>query len=218
MIMSAASPSRTVDIRPRVAGEVTGIHFRDGEIVPKGQLLFTIDPRPFAPRSGRSARQPGQRRERACLGTHRLGARQPLAGAEASRRVKSTRCAERSRRSRPRSPPRRRAFVRIARLFFTQVRAQIGGRISDRVDPSNQVADRGWRMAGGEGTGGTVLTMINALGPSTSPSTALRRCTSRRRLRSHIQLQNEADHRWKGRLDFMVSTTTPCRPIRRARS
>ena len=42
------APSRTVEIRPRVAGEVTAIHFRDGEIVQKGQLLFTIDPRPFA--------------------------------------------------------------------------------------------------------------------------------------------------------------------------
>src|SRR3546814_11300623 len=39
--------SRSVEVRPRVSGELTGIHFTDGQIVRKGQLLFTIDPRPF---------------------------------------------------------------------------------------------------------------------------------------------------------------------------
>src|SRR6185369_3065899 len=41
-------PSRSVEIRPRVSGQLAGIHFRDGEYVRAGQLLFTIDPRPFA--------------------------------------------------------------------------------------------------------------------------------------------------------------------------
>ncbi|PMU98225.1 efflux transporter periplasmic adaptor subunit, partial [Pseudomonas sp. GP01-A4] len=27
------APSRSVEVRPRVAGEVTGVHFRDGEVV-----------------------------------------------------------------------------------------------------------------------------------------------------------------------------------------
>src|SRR3546814_4064976 len=39
--------SRSVEVHPRVSGELTGIHFTDGQIVRKGQLLFTIDPRPF---------------------------------------------------------------------------------------------------------------------------------------------------------------------------
>src|SRR4051812_7438672 len=41
-------PSRSVEVRPRVSGAVTGIHFTDGAIVQKGQLLFTLDSRPFA--------------------------------------------------------------------------------------------------------------------------------------------------------------------------
>src|SRR5436190_3972766 len=41
-------PSRSVEIRPRVSGQLAGIHFRDGDYVRQGQLLFTIDPRPFA--------------------------------------------------------------------------------------------------------------------------------------------------------------------------
>src|ERR1041384_4748799 len=36
-----------VSIQPQVSGRITGIHFTDGANVAKGQLLFTIDPRPF---------------------------------------------------------------------------------------------------------------------------------------------------------------------------
>ena len=39
--------SKTVDVRPRVSGQITGVHFKDGAIVHKGDLLFTIDRRPF---------------------------------------------------------------------------------------------------------------------------------------------------------------------------
>lgn len=37
--------SATVALRSRVEGEVLGIHFREGEHVPEGQLLFTLDAR-----------------------------------------------------------------------------------------------------------------------------------------------------------------------------
>ncbi|HET9714003.1 MAG TPA: efflux RND transporter periplasmic adaptor subunit [Pyrinomonadaceae bacterium] len=37
----------TVSIQPQVSGRITQIHFTDGANVRKGQLLFTIDPRPF---------------------------------------------------------------------------------------------------------------------------------------------------------------------------
>lgn len=36
-----------VDIRARVSGYLAGVHFTDGKMVTKGDLLFTIDPRPF---------------------------------------------------------------------------------------------------------------------------------------------------------------------------
>jgi multidrug efflux system membrane fusion protein len=39
--------SEFVTIRPQVGGKVTQIHFKDGASVKKGDLLFTIDPRPF---------------------------------------------------------------------------------------------------------------------------------------------------------------------------
>jgi multidrug efflux system membrane fusion protein len=37
----------TVEIKAQVSGEITGVHFKEGQDVKKGDLLFTIDPRPF---------------------------------------------------------------------------------------------------------------------------------------------------------------------------
>jgi multidrug efflux system membrane fusion protein len=36
------------DIRPRVSGTIEAVNFKDGAMVSKGDLLFTIDPKPFA--------------------------------------------------------------------------------------------------------------------------------------------------------------------------
>ncbi|NYE59430.1 multidrug efflux system membrane fusion protein [Duganella sp. 1224] len=43
-----------VDIRARVAGYITSVHFTPGSRVRKGQLLFVIDPRPFAAEASRA--------------------------------------------------------------------------------------------------------------------------------------------------------------------
>jgi RND family efflux transporter MFP subunit len=37
----------SVEIRPRVSGYIDEVHFKSGQLVKKGQLLFSIDPRPF---------------------------------------------------------------------------------------------------------------------------------------------------------------------------
>ena len=36
-----------VEVRPQVSGIIEQVHFSDGQLVQKGDLLFTIDPRPF---------------------------------------------------------------------------------------------------------------------------------------------------------------------------
>jgi membrane fusion protein, multidrug efflux system len=43
-----------VEIRPRVAGAIMETHFREGALVNKGDLLFTIDPAPYAAEVKRS--------------------------------------------------------------------------------------------------------------------------------------------------------------------
>lgn len=37
-----------IDVRPRVSGLLQSVHFKDGQAVTRGQLLFTLDQRPFA--------------------------------------------------------------------------------------------------------------------------------------------------------------------------
>jgi multidrug efflux system membrane fusion protein len=37
----------TVAVKPQVGGEITAVHFREGSDVRAGDLLFTIDPRPY---------------------------------------------------------------------------------------------------------------------------------------------------------------------------
>ncbi|MGA2052382.1 MAG: efflux RND transporter periplasmic adaptor subunit [Opitutales bacterium] len=36
-----------VEVRPQVSGMIVAVHFEDGQLVKQGDLLFTIDPRPF---------------------------------------------------------------------------------------------------------------------------------------------------------------------------
>jgi multidrug efflux system membrane fusion protein len=45
----------TIQIRPRVNGYVDSVHFREGAEVKKGDLLFTIDPRPYRAETDRLA-------------------------------------------------------------------------------------------------------------------------------------------------------------------
>jgi len=37
----------TVEVRARVSGFIDSIHFKDGQLVKQGDLLFVIDPRPY---------------------------------------------------------------------------------------------------------------------------------------------------------------------------
>ncbi|MES2756303.1 MAG: efflux RND transporter periplasmic adaptor subunit [Pseudomonadota bacterium] len=56
-----------VDVRARVAGTLERVHFRDGQEVRKGMLLFTIDPRPFAAEVARQAATLASARSQASL-------------------------------------------------------------------------------------------------------------------------------------------------------
>jgi len=47
----------TVDVRARVAGSLVKVHFREGQLVKKGDPLFTIDPRPYAAEVARAQAQ-----------------------------------------------------------------------------------------------------------------------------------------------------------------
>ena len=45
--LGTATPVSTVTVRPQVSGVLTEVHFKEGQMVTKGQLMAQIDPRPF---------------------------------------------------------------------------------------------------------------------------------------------------------------------------
>ena len=45
--VGTVEPLTTVGVRAQVTGQLSSVHFREGQDVKKGQLLFTVDPRPF---------------------------------------------------------------------------------------------------------------------------------------------------------------------------
>src|SRR4051794_21842157 len=45
--LGTVTPVITVTVRPQVSGQITQVLYSEGQIVKKGQLLVTIDPRPF---------------------------------------------------------------------------------------------------------------------------------------------------------------------------
>jgi RND family efflux transporter MFP subunit len=200
------APSRSVEIRPRIAGEVTAIHFRDGQIVQKGQLLVSIDSRPYSAALAEARASAASARSALVLARADLGRATRLIADEAvaPSEVDSLRAKVQAAQAALAAADAR-VRARALDVEFTQVRAPITGRISDRrVDAGNQVA-------GGEGTAGTVLTTINALDPiyfTFDSSEALYLKTQRARQPGaeaavvEIRLQDETEHRWKGKLDF----------------
>ena len=199
--------SKSVDVRPRVSGAIVGVHFTDGSVVHKGQLLFTIDPRPFVAALNEARAAVAGARSDLALADADLGRATRLLAVDAVSRSDVDRLRAKVQASRAAlAAAEARVQSRALDVGFTQVRAPITGRISDRrIDAGNLVQ-------GGDGGGqATLLTTINALDPiyfSFDASEAL--FLKARRARESgaapsgvdIKLQDEADYRWHGRLDF----------------
>ena len=200
-------PSRSVEIRPRVSGQLQSINFRDGEYVRAGQLLFTIDPPPFAAALAEAQARAAAARTAASLADAELGRALKLVPdlAVSREEVDNLRAAARSAHANIAAAE---AIVAQRRLDleFTNVRAPISGKISyRRVDPGSQVAS-------GAGNAGTLLTTINAVDPiyfTFDVSEGLLLKAQRERSAGSggpqavdIRLQDESDYRWHGRIDF----------------
>src|SRR5258707_5837815 len=62
-----------VEIRGRVSGYLTEIHFEDGQLVKEGDLLFVIDPRPYEATLAAARAQLAQGEAQVELATRQLG-------------------------------------------------------------------------------------------------------------------------------------------------
>ncbi|MEL6977335.1 MAG: efflux RND transporter periplasmic adaptor subunit [Pseudomonadota bacterium] len=149
----------SVEVRARVSGYLDEVHFEDGQTVTVGDLLFTIDQRPFqtalaeaeADLAGARAVLENARAENAR--GQELLRRRTISREAADTRLRGLRQAEAAVQS---------AEARVAHaeldLSFTEIRAPVSGRISDdAVSVGNLIT--------GGAEGGTLLTNIVSLDP-----------------------------------------------------
>lgn len=202
-------PSARVEIRARVSGQIDQVHFEDGAIVRQGDLLFTIDQRPF-----RIAV------DQAEAGLARAEAQLTLAGQQVERYtpLAQSRIAPQAELDTRRSQLREaQAGVTAARaalaqaqldLEFTEVRAPRPGRVSDRrVDAGNLIQQ-----------GQTLLTTLLALDPvyvsfDASEADYLRQARAAAAqgglraggARVQLRLLDETNFSREGRIDFVDS-------------
>ena len=202
-------PTETVDVKPRVSGYLTGIHFRDGQFVRRGQLLFTIDARP-AQAAVDQARAQLARAEAQLVNARTELARSRTLAEQRAASVEEVEQRQAALRSAEADVAAARATIRARQLDigFTRVVAPISGQVSERrVDRGNAVrADE------------TVLTTVVSTNPlhfAFDGSEALLLRYQRQRggvslgAPVRIRLQDEADYVHAGRLDFVDNSLNP---------
>ncbi|MEZ5787250.1 MAG: efflux RND transporter periplasmic adaptor subunit [Xanthobacteraceae bacterium] len=144
-----------VEIRARVSGYLDKVHFTDGQIVKEGDLLFTIDKRPFQTAFDQYSADLAQARATLAFAESDLNRAQQLVR---DRTITEQTFDQRTQAKRVAQAivNAREAQVRQAQLDleFTELRAPITGRIGDRrVSPGNLVT-------GGTGGNTTLLATI----------------------------------------------------------
>jgi len=150
----------SVEIRARVSGYLDQIHFRDGQMVKQGDLLFTIDKRPFQNTVAQTRGTLAQAKANLAFAEADLErAKQLVRDRTITEQTFDQRT--QAQRSAAASVAANEAAVRQAELDleFTELRAPVAGRIGDRrVSPGNLVT-------GGAAGATTMLANIVSLDP-----------------------------------------------------
>jgi multidrug efflux system membrane fusion protein len=147
-----------VDIRSRVAGAVQSVHFREGALVRKGDLLITIDPAPYAAEVERAEAQVGAAQARLAHAQSEFARAKRLweESAIAQRELEERGNLEREAGANLRAAQAQLQGARL-NLGYTQVRAPVSGRIGKiEVTPGNLVS---------AGPGAAVLTTLVSVSP-----------------------------------------------------
>jgi multidrug efflux system membrane fusion protein len=191
--------SEFVELRPRVAGTIDQVHFTDGALVKKGQLLFSIDSRGFAAEVARAESQLAAVNARAELAQIELKRAQTLVDAKAVSRQEFDQLSSGARTTQA-DIKTAEAALRTARLNleYAAVRSPITGRTSRaNVTAGNLVGDQ------------TVLTTITGTAKvyayfDVSEQTYLRVMSSADKTpRVRMGLASESGHPHEGRVDFV---------------
>jgi RND family efflux transporter MFP subunit len=145
-----------VEVRPRVSGYISSVNFKDGGEVKKGDVLFVIDPRPYAAERDKAQAQLAQARSQLVLAKSERERAGKLLGEHAiSQEEYDTRTAGREQAQANVAAAQAALDAAALNVEFTRVTAPIAGRISRAlVTSGNFVAN-----------GQTLLTTLVSLDP-----------------------------------------------------
>ena len=195
--------TQSVEVRARVGGYISGVHFRDGDYVRRGQLLFSLDPRPAQAALASARAQLAQAQAQLTLAQSELERAETLLASQAvSQAEVDTRRGALQTAQAAIAAANANVRARTLDLEFTRVTAPISGRVSDRrVDAGNLVA--------GGSSAADVLTTVVSSAPihfvfDGSEAVLLK---YQRQARSgaapiQVRLQDEATFTRAGTLDF----------------
>lgn len=203
-------PVHRVEVRPRVSGFIEQVHFTDGALVKAGDLLFTIDKRPFEI-ALEAARADITRLEAQLeLARSEVERAEPLARTKVlSDQVYEQRKSGLSVAEAQLAASRANLKAAELNLEWAEVRAPISGRISDKkVDAGNLVTG---------GVSGAMLATIVSIDPihfvfDVSESDYLRysrlyqsgeRTSRETGIPVRMKLSDEEDFKHEGRMDFV---------------
>jgi RND family efflux transporter MFP subunit len=216
----------SVEIRPRVSGYITEIHFEAGAIIKKGDLLYVIDPRPYQADFDRAAAE-----------LERMQAQLKLSEIELNRakelRAKTTISASEfdQKAATYQGSAAAAAAAEAAKnsaalnLEFTQIKSPIDGRVSDaRITLGNLVQP-------GPGVESVLTTVVsvdpiyakvdadeNAVLKYIKLSNEGKRVSARTaKIPAWVELGNETDFPHKGDVDFVDNRLDPGTGTVRAR-
>ena len=207
----------TVDVRARVSGYLESIHFKDGQTVKQGDLLFVIDPRPYQAELDRAEAELKLAQAKLSLAINDHKRAEHLVSARAISEEEADTKASDERVARA-TVEQAEAVVKAAKLNveFTQVRAPISGLISRRYVTIGNLINGG--------TGGTLLTTIVSLDPiycyfDADENSYLRYTNLEQEGKlpnprsahnpAYMELSNETGYPHKGYVDFLDNRLDP---------
>ncbi|MCB1484467.1 MAG: efflux RND transporter periplasmic adaptor subunit [Hyphomicrobiaceae bacterium] len=219
-------PVQRVEVRPRISGFIEQVHFTDGAMVKAGDLLFTIDKRPFEIAVDAAKAEVSRQEAQLELARSDVERAEPLA--------KTKVLSEQVYEQRKSSLSVAQAQIEAARanlksaqlnLEWAEVRAPLSGRISDRKVDAGNLVNGGVNSA-------TLLATIVSLDPihfvfDVSEADYLRysrlyqsgeRSSRENGIKVRLKLSDEDDYSREGRMDFVDNTLNERSATVRARA
>jgi membrane fusion protein, multidrug efflux system len=211
-------PVESVEIRPRVSGYITEIHFVAGAIIKKGDLLYVIDPRPYQADFDRAAAELERTQAELKLAQIELDrakdlrAKNTISASELDQKAATYQSA--SAAARAAEAAKNSAALN---LEFTQIKSPIDGRVSDaRITVGNLVQP-------GPGPESVLTTVVsvdpiyakidgdeNAVLKYVKLSTEGKRVSARTKpIPAWVELGNETDFPHEGDIDFVDNRLDP---------